>query len=129
MAEHTPTPWTAYNQQVRDTSEHMVSIAYCSVIAGAGVCKDGEIRSFGIDESAALANAAFICKAVNNHDDLVKVLKKLSLAYVNLLETGRDRIISLGGSCDPVDVMESGDPSLRDVRAVLARVDVGGSGQ
>jgi hypothetical protein len=70
----------------------------------------------------AVANAAYIVKACNTFPDLVKALEKLSLAYVNLLEIGRDRIIALGGSCDPVDVMETGDPSLRDVREVLGRV-------
>ena len=47
-------------------------------------------------------------------------LQRLYHAYVNLLEIGRDRIISAGGSCDPVDRMEEGDPTLVRVRAFLA---------
>lgn len=45
-------------------------------------------------------------------------IRRLTLAYVNLLEIGRDRIIALGGDCDPVDVMEAGDPALHRARTV-----------
>ncbi|MBH5389142.1 hypothetical protein [Bradyrhizobium diversitatis] len=68
-------------------------------------------------------------RAFKQRDDLAKELEKLSLAYVNLLEIGRDRIVALGGSCDPVHMMEAGDPSLRRAREALARHAVGGSGQ
>lgn len=47
-------------------------------------------------------------------------LSRLYAAYVRLLEIGRDRIIAAGGTCDPVDVMEQGDPALVRVRAFLA---------
>lgn len=43
-------------------------------------------------------------------------LRRLYFAYVNLMEVGRDRIVGAGGSCDPVDVMEAGDPALIRVR-------------
>lgn len=46
-------------------------------------------------------------------------LSRLYAAYVRLLEIGRDRIISAGGTCDPVDVMEKGDPALVRVRTFL----------
>lgn len=46
-------------------------------------------------------------------------LRRFRRAYVSLMETGRDRIISLGGSCDPVDVMEAADPELRLIDAAL----------
>lgn len=59
--------------------------------------------------------------------DLLAELKRLARAYVALLETGRDRIVSLGGSCDPVDVMEAGDPSLISARAAIAKAT--GAGQ
>ncbi|EKT4092724.1 TPA: hypothetical protein UOA80_001093 [Stenotrophomonas maltophilia] len=45
--------------------------------------------------------------------------KALYLAYVRLLESGRDRIIDLGGTCDPVDVMEANDVDLQAARRVL----------
>lgn len=50
-------------------------------------------------------------------------LQDLARAYVNLLEAGMDRIISLGGDCDPVDVMERGDPYLRKAREALRPAD------
>lgn len=53
-------------------------------------------------------------------DDLLKALEMMNRAYVNLMENGRDRIIMLGGECDPVDVMESNDPNLRESRAAIA---------
>ena len=51
---------------------------------------------------------------------LRSALKDLSRAYVSMMETGRDRIIALGGDCDPVDVMERGDPYLRKAREALS---------
>lgn len=52
--------------------------------------------------------------------ELEKALRSLCLGYVNLMEIGRDRIGALGGACDPVDVMEAGDPVLRAARATLS---------
>ena len=46
-------------------------------------------------------------------------LKDLSRAYVNLLASSRERIVSLGGQCDPVDMMERGDPYLRQAREAI----------
>ena len=54
--------------------------------------------------------------------DLHVALKGLYRAYVNTLESGRDRIISLGGDCDSVDRMEEGDPALIRARAAIAKV-------
>lgn len=55
--------------------------------------------------------------------DLEQGLRDLYRAYVRLLESGRDRIMSLGGNCDPVDVMERSDIDLRKVRDLLALID------
>lgn len=46
-------------------------------------------------------------------------------AYVRLLESGRDRIIDLGGTCDPVDVMEANDVDLQAARRVMDSQVVG----
>lgn len=62
---------------------------------------------------------------VIERDAATAALQKLVLAYVNLLELGRDRIIALGGQCDPVDVMEAGDPALRAAKAAV--IAAGGS--
>ena len=45
--------------------------------------------------------------------------KALYRAYVRLLESARDRILDLGGTCDPVDVMEANDVDLQAARRVL----------
>lgn len=55
--------------------------------------------------------------------DLEQGLRGLYRAYVRLLESGRDRIMSLGGDCDPVDVMEQSNIDLRKVRELLALID------
>ncbi len=47
-------------------------------------------------------------------------LRRLYRAYVSLLETGRDRLMDRGVTCDPVDVMETGDPALVSARATIA---------
>lgn len=46
-------------------------------------------------------------------------LHELTKAYVNLLEVGRDRITSLGGTCDSVEQMETGDPALIAAKTLL----------
>ncbi len=51
--------------------------------------------------------------------------KALYRAYVHLLESGRDRIIDLGGTCDPVDVMEANDVDLQAARRVMDSQAVG----
>lgn len=51
--------------------------------------------------------------------------KALYHAYVRLLESGRDRIIDLGGTCDPVDVMEANDVNLQAARRFLDSQAVG----
>lgn len=51
---------------------------------------------------------------------LLTALKQINRAYVNLLETGRDRITSLGGECDSVEYMEAHDPNLKSARDAVA---------
>ena len=46
-------------------------------------------------------------------------LKDLYAGYVRTIEIGRERIVELGGDCDPVDRMVSGDPTLIAARAAL----------
>lgn len=54
---------------------------------------------------------------------LLRALNYLVRHYVGQLENARDRIVSLGGECDPVDVMEARDPHLKQVREVIASVE------
>lgn len=56
---------------------------------------------------------------------LLDQLKAMNRAYVNLLETGRDRILQHGGTCDPVDVMEASDPFLHASKATIAKAEGG----
>ncbi len=53
--------------------------------------------------------------------ELEEALRDLYRGYVNTMEAGRDRIISLGGTCDPVDRMEEGDPVLIRARSLLPK--------
>ena len=55
-------------------------------------------------------------------DELTASLEKLYRGYVHVLEAGRDRIMDLGGDCDPLDVMEDGDHLLRDMRGIISKV-------
>ncbi|GEM_PF-2367936 len=59
--------------------------------------------------------------------DLREPMRNLYQAYVRLLESGMDRITSLGGDCDPVDVMEANDIDLRAAREALDASPKGGS--
>jgi len=65
------------------------------------------------------ANARLIAAA----PDLLEALKRLARAYVSTMESGRDRIVALGGDCDPVDVMERGDPYLRIAKEAIAKAE------
>jgi len=67
------------------------------------------------------ATALEICRRWNAHADLLAELQRMSRAYVSLMEAGRDRIVMLGGDCDPVDKMEGDDPNLRSARAAIAK--------
>lgn len=58
--------------------------------------------------------------------DLREPMRNLYQAYVRLLESGMDRITSLGGDCDPVDVMEANDIDLRAAREALDASPKGG---
>ncbi len=53
--------------------------------------------------------------------DCIEAQQKLIRAYVSLLESGHDRIIYLGGKCDPVDQMEASDPALREAKAAITK--------
>lgn len=92
---------------------------------GAETEAEGQQRA----EGQMLAEHARLNELLGNSEqlppaiDLEQALRSLYRAYVRLLESGRDRIVSLGGSCDPVDVMEAGDIDLRKVRDVLALID------
>jgi len=124
MSKHTPGPWSVKN----DYDERHIVIANIdgeSFPDGTTsytydfVCDTygGDYES--VSRAVANANARLIAAA----PELLAELKRLSLAYVSLMKTGRDRIVALGGDCDPVDVMERGNPWLRSAKEVIAKAE------
>jgi hypothetical protein len=83
--------------------------------------KSNELYSFamntaGIDELKRRADAAERREA-----ELEGELRSLYRAYVSTLESGRDRIIDLGGQCDPLETMERNDPALICAKRALTK--------
>lgn len=64
----------------------------------------------------------YIAHVEKQRNELLAALELMNRAYVNLMENGRDRIIMLGGDCDPVEVMERGDLNLQESRTTIANV-------
>lgn len=54
---------------------------------------------------------------------LLTALKELQRGYVALLESARDRIMLHGGTCDPLSMMETGDPFLTTARATIKAIE------
>ncbi|MFY0735664.1 hypothetical protein [Aurantimonas sp. NFXS3] len=93
---------------------------FAIVGSGQTICLMGEIDGFERGYTPCKndgPNGRLIAAAPDLADELARMIK----AYVSLLETGRDRIVSAGGQCDPVDVMEAGSPNLRSAKAALAK--------
>lgn len=108
---HTPGPW---HRNIKPASRYPV------VFAGRNT-HVAQVATRGLSDDEIEAN----CDLITAAPDLLAEVKRLVLDYVNLLETGRDRIIALGGSCDPVDVMEAGSPALRRAKALIAKAEGG----
>lgn len=58
--------------------------------------------------------------------DPVDALRDLIRSYESLVRTARDRIIDLGGDCDPAPRMIADDPALREARAALTAAEAAG---
>jgi hypothetical protein len=63
-AQHTPTPWEVNGNAIE-------TVAVPSYVIGS--VYEGELVD--IDAATADANAEFICRAANSHEELVRVLK------------------------------------------------------
>jgi hypothetical protein len=98
VSEHTPTPWKAVPSVPSDGYE-----CYWLVANFQGHNGEKEIGTLnGPHSGPHAANAAFIVKAVNNHDAFVKVLEKILRAnadFVNAMPTGYEGD-SLTDACD-----------------------------
>lgn len=111
---HTPGPWTL--QELDGDEVYMIGLPQ-----KVGFKVVAEV-TFGYDEpwdTQQHANARLIAAA----PDLLEALKRLTRAYVSTMESGRDRIVALGGDCDPVDVMERGDPYLGLAKDAIAKAE------
>jgi len=117
MSKHTPGPWTI-------DGFNMAAVIHCTKERGHPDAKHstGDYEQIARCEGENWkANARLIAAA----PELLSELVKLRRAYVNLLEAGKDRITSLGGECDPVDMMERSDPALTSARAAIAKATGG----
>lgn len=110
QAKHTPGPWKFYTEPQPNGCPIVGSRGLMVVMLAHSIHEQDQCET-------AIANATLIAAA----PELLDQLKKLRRAYVSLLESGRDRIINLGGTCDPVDVMEANDPNLRDVAQIISK--------
>lgn len=64
-----------------------------------------------------------VCYWRKRNDHLLSSMRCLYGDYVRMMEVARDRIMELGGDCDPVDKMEMADPSLIAARAVISKAN------
>jgi hypothetical protein len=110
MNEHTPTPWMTHRAGEMLPDDWMI-------VADMGLTPNGiqqvstVARALSIRQTpeTTAANAAFIVKAVNNHEALVQALK-----------TARARIEYLGAACnDPRHFQNNADVVLPNIDRVL----------
>lgn len=73
------------------------------------------------DKSDLYKYAADLLEARELIKEMREVIQDSKRFHVNTLENGRDRIVSLGGSCDSVEDMERGDRLVRNANAILER--------
>lgn len=128
-AQHTPTPWrfsgliTKVSGENGDTLDHL----WCGYIDTTAPHYRGQIASIqscdhirGISREEAATNAAFIVKAVNSHDALVKAL-----------EIAREAVIEsfcfVDQSPDPRDEQHLADARLSQIDAALTLAKTGGA--
>ena len=74
QTHHTPTPWEQSKTYIVQKG-HGVSLANATVMKGLSINADAE------NYEKALANAAFIVRAVNSHDALLNASKEVVKAY------------------------------------------------
>lgn len=105
MAEHTPVPWDIFNGG-RSTLLHIDTAAENPIGGGVAICSVPATK-----DGIGGANADFIVRAVNAHDDLVAALK----ACVDIFEIQPGRMM-------PVVVRrQRREDALVRARAALAK--------
>lgn len=95
-------------------------------------CEDGMLVTDDTYYADIHSDGDLICHAINSHDELVEMnkelmseLKAMANAYVNLMESGKDRIERLGGDCDEVAYMAAHDANLVHACSVIGKYDGG----
>jgi citrate lyase beta subunit len=121
MGEHTPTPWKVITEDISLIESVTLAADGCSYIVAH--CLDGATSQ--VNEDTREANAAFIVKAVNSHDALVKALENAKAA----LETCSDLFSDIRGDwTDPRNECEEGQDVIHTARteivAALATADL-----
>jgi hypothetical protein len=110
--------------EIHHNAQAGITFLLCGDDQGRGGC--GAVVSFRPNLTGSKAVQAYNHRAAHADlsaevRELVEGYRSLYRAYVNTLEVARDRIRELGGECDPVDVMERGDPALSLARERLAK--------
>jgi hypothetical protein len=77
MTEHTPTPWSLGSHNLRAVTKDAEGIADGYDAYMVAVASSHSL----VGQAEAIANAAFIVKAVNNHDVMVAELQRLFEMY------------------------------------------------
>jgi hypothetical protein len=108
--QHTPGPWSVTDGHYPSFKQISGPSFKISVVMWATDLTEDDYRKR--DADLHLIAAA---------PDLLDELKNLRRAYVNLLESGRDRIVFLGGQCDAILTMVGNDPHLKSSEAVIAK--------
>ena len=130
MMKHTELPWGyARTHRMSDNTWYVLvdSDGRGPIMEVGGkdlVGQIAEAKYLITDPEKIKANAAFIVRACNNHYKLLEALKRLINSYVNLIESGHDRIKDLGGACDSVEIMENGNPYLAEAREAIKEAGV-----
>jgi hypothetical protein len=88
MSEHTKTPWRA------DQPRTYAGVKWDCIIRGAENSPVCIVTVAGFPANESKANAAFIVKAVNNHDALVKALKESAADIVGSCKNPDDPYIA-----------------------------------
>jgi len=111
MAEtkFTPGPWYYQEEPYDGSGVYLIGHDGLTV---------AECRSFNPEADTRLIAAA---------PALYEALSDLIRSYEALVRTARDRIIDLGGDCDPAPRLIASDPALIEARSALILANTGGT--
>lgn len=93
--------------------------------ARCGPCAIDQSKTCGVTPDLSVPNLPEVYRLRRELAALRDAMRDLYRGYVRLLASGRDRILFLGGECDPVDRMEEGDPVLIAAREALSTSQAG----